>query len=213
MTDNPVASQTIPGPSARDTRSFMAAIMRRPGQVGAIAPSSRGLARRLADPIPRAGAPVVVELGPGGGVVTDEIHRLLPAGGRLAAVEVNDDMARHLRRTRPWLHVIPGDARELTALLAPEGITRADVVVATLPWTLFADDDQELILTQIAALLAPTGVLTTLLTLPAVPMPAARRFRRRLDRLFGRVTTTGPLWWNVPPALAYACRRPAAAAA
>ena len=68
-----------PTPSAR--RAFLAAALRRPGTVGAVVPSSTRLAEVLAAVVPRAGAPVVVELGPGTGAVSAVIRRRLPAAG------------------------------------------------------------------------------------------------------------------------------------
>lgn len=191
-----------------DTRTFMAAILRRPTELGAIAPSSKALAKRAVTPVPTAGSPIVIELGPGGGVVTDAIHARLPAEGRLLAVEHSDEMVRHLRRTRPWLNVIHGDATELVDLMRAEGVHQADAIISTLPWTLFNDDTQVRLLNQITSLLTPGGKFVTILTLTAWPFPGARRFRRRLNQAFGDVVTTSPVWGNVPPALLYMCGRP-----
>ncbi len=75
-----MTSDIAPGPgSAR--RAFLAAALRRPGTVGAIVPSSARLAEVLAAIVPRAGSPVVVELGPGTGAVSAVIAQRLPADG------------------------------------------------------------------------------------------------------------------------------------
>jgi Phospholipid N-methyltransferase len=192
----------------RDTRTFMAAILRRPKELGAIAPSSKALARRAAVRVPASGSPVVVELGPGGGVITDEIRSRLPRSGRLIAVEASGEMVRHLRETRPWLHVIHGDARQLTKFMRDEGLDRADSIIATLPWTVLGDEAQIDLLRQITRLLAPDGTFCTVLTLTAWPLPIARRFRQRLGAAFGEVETTRPVWGNIPPAMLYVCARP-----
>ena len=46
-------------------RAFLAAALRRPATMGAVAPSSPRLGAVLASVVPRSGSPVVVELGPG----------------------------------------------------------------------------------------------------------------------------------------------------
>jgi phospholipid N-methyltransferase len=92
--------------------------------------------------------------------------------------------------------------------MSAEGLNRADVIIATLPWTLFDPGAQEAILSQITATLAPGGSFATVLTLTALPFPAARRFRGRLDRAFGEISVTRPVWGNIPPALLYVCTRP-----
>ncbi|MBB2914548.1 phospholipid N-methyltransferase [Streptosporangium becharense] len=186
-----------------DTRTFLGAIIRNPHQLGAIAPSSKAVARLAASVVPDTPGAVVVELGAGGGVISDAISDRLPPGGRQIAVELNDDMVHHLRGSRPWLEVIAGDAGDLGALLAKAGVTRADAIVSSLPWTLFDEAQQAHVLGEIASSLAPGGRFSTVTTLTVLPLPRFRRFRALLDRTFATVGTLGPVWHNVPPALVY----------
>ncbi|MGV9771000.1 class I SAM-dependent methyltransferase, partial [Streptosporangium sp. NPDC003464] len=120
-----------------DLRAFMSVALRRQGVVGAIAPSSPTLARALTAVVPTGGTPVVIELGPGTGPISEAIRRRLASGSRHLAVEIEPDLAAHLRRTRPWMETIQGDAADLGALLSEAGVERADAVVSTLPWSLF----------------------------------------------------------------------------
>lgn len=190
-------------------RTFLRAAMRRPGAVGAVAPSSSGLAELLASVVPRSGMPVVVELGPGTGAVSAVIDRRLPPEGRHLAVELDPDMVAYLRRARPSLEVVPGDARELGALLAARDVTRVDVVVSGLPWSLFDTPTQTEILREVARLLGPTGAFTTFAYLHGMPLHTARRFRRNLAATFDEVLVSKTVWRNLPPAFGYVCRRPA----
>lgn len=191
-----------------DLRAFAGVALRRQGVVGAVAPSSRSLARALTAVVPTTGPAVVVELGPGTGAISEAIRERLAPGSRQLAVEVDPGMVAHLRRARPWLDVLQGDAARLGALLGERGVSRVDAVVSTLPWTLFPEDVQESILGEVGRVLRPTGAFTTVTYLPAVPLARARRFRRRLRAAFDEVLTTGPVWRNMPPGLAYVCRRP-----
>lgn len=184
--------------------------MRRPAQIGAVAPSSTRLAELLASVVPRAGSPVVVELGPGTGPVSAAIADRLPAGARHLAVELDPRMAGYLRRTQPGLEVIVGDAAELTALLADRGIPRVEAVISGLPWALFDPATQRRILVQVVDVIGETGAFTTFAYRHAMPLPSARRFRRTLDDLFDEVVVSRTVWRNVPPAFGYVCRRPAA---
>jgi len=189
-------------------RTFLLAAMRHPAAVGAIAPSSVGLAELLASVVPRSGAPVVVELGPGTGAVSAIIDRRLPAAGRHLAVELDPDMVACLRGTRPSLEVVPGDARKLGALLAARAVTHADAVVSGLPWALFDRPAQAAILGEVARLLGPTGAFTTFAYLHGMPLHTARRFRRTLADTFDEVVVSRTVWRNLPPAFGYVCRRP-----
>ncbi len=190
-------------------RAFAAAAVRRPGTMGAVAPSSARLAGLLASVVPRAGAPVVVELGPGTGSVSAAIDRRLPPGSRHLAVELDAGMVAYLRRTRPGLEVVQGDAAHLGTLLAEHGVLRVDAVVSGLPWALFDADTQASILCEVSRVIGPTGAFTTFAYLHGMPLTAARRFRRTLHDTFDEVVVSATVWRNVPPAFCYVCRRPA----
>lgn len=195
MTDNPA-------------RAFLSAALRRPATMGAVAPSSARLAGVLASIVPREGAPVVVELGPGTGSASTAVAARLPAGGRHLAVELDPDMVAYLRRTRPELEVVPGDARELGRLLAERGVDRVDAVICGLPWALFDDATQAGVLDEVGRAIGDTGAFTTFAYLQGMALPAARRFRSTLRSRFDEVLVSATVWRNLPPAFVYVCRRP-----
>ncbi len=189
-------------------RTFLQRAVSKPGQVGAVAPSSPHLAREIASVVPRTGSPVVVELGPGTGALSAAIANRLPAGGRHVAIELDSGMVEHLNRALPWLEVIQGDASDLGALLSAAGIDRVDAVVSGLPWSIFPAKLQHDILQQVGSVLTPGGAFTTFAYLHALGMSGARQFRRRLDVSFDEVITSRTVWRNMPPARTYVCRRP-----
>ncbi|MER5628344.1 methyltransferase domain-containing protein [Streptosporangium sp. NPDC002544] len=190
-------------PAGGDTLTFLGAIMRNPQQLGAIAPSSKAVARLAASVVPATPGAVVVELGAGGGVISDAIRDRLPPGGRQLAVEVNESMVSHLRRSRPWLEVIAADAGDLGKLLRQAGLSHADAIVSSLPWTLFEEARQRRILEEISASLVPGGTFSTISTLTVLPLRRFRHFRGLMEDMFTPVETLGPIWLNVPPALVY----------
>ena len=66
-------------------------------RTGAIAPSSRFLARAICSEMRRAGPPVrALEAGAGTGALTGEILESLPDGSRLDIYELNPVFAEHL---------------------------------------------------------------------------------------------------------------------
>ena len=189
-------------------RAFLSAALRRPATMGAVAPSSARLAGVLASIVPREGAPVVVELGPGTGAVSAVIAARLPEHARHLAVELDPAMVSYLRRTRPGLEVVHGDARELGALLAEHGVTKVDAVICGLPWALFDDGTQAEILGEISRAIGDTGAFTTFGYLQGMVLPAAHRFRRTLRETFDEMLVSATVWRNMPPAFVYVCRRP-----
>jgi phosphatidylethanolamine/phosphatidyl-N-methylethanolamine N-methyltransferase len=189
-------------------RAFLAAALRNPGKVGAVAPTSEAMAELLTRIVPRSGTPVVVELGPGTGAVTGVIDDRLPPAARHVAIELDPAMAAFLQRAHPGLEVIEGDAVKLGALLAEHGVEHADAVVSGLPWSLFDDETQASILTQIAGVVGSEGAFTTFAYRHGLVLSAARRFRRALHETFEEVLVTATVWRNLPPAFVYVCRRP-----
>lgn len=187
---------------------FVATALRRPNTVGAVMPSSPRLAAVLASVVPRHGRPVVVELGPGTGAVSAAIAARLPAGGRHLAVELDPAMVAFLRRTRPELEVVPGDAAQLASLLAERAVTRVDAVVGGLPWALFDRPTQVAVLGEVSRVIGTTGAFTTFGYLHGMTLTPARRFRSTLRETFDEVLVSATVWRNLPPAFVYACRRP-----
>ena len=119
-------------------------------------------------------------------------------------------MVEHLRRTRPWLEVLEGDALDLQKLLADAGIDRVDAAISGLPWTLFSEASQRGIIAQVTRVLAPGATFTTFAYSHVTRLPTQRRFRRVLEDTFAEVRVTPTVWRNLPPALAYQCRDPRA---
>jgi len=194
----------------RDLVTFISSAVRSPAVIGAVAPSGRALSDLLASVAPAEGQPIVVELGPGTGVVSAALRRRLPEGARHIAVEIDPGMVEHLRRTRPWLEVIQGDAADLQKLLADAGVDRVDAAISGLPWTLFAESAQRGIIEQVTRVLAPGAAFTTFAYSHVTRFPTQRRFRGVLEEAFREVTVTPTVWRNLPPALAYQCRHPRA---
>ncbi|HEY6421843.1 MAG TPA: methyltransferase domain-containing protein [Pseudonocardiaceae bacterium] len=193
--------------------TFLAAAMRSPRDVGTLLPSGPELARRLATVVPHshpAGRPaIVVELGAGTGAVTGAIAQQVKRDAVVIAVEKDPGLAERLRSRGLGVRVVTADAATLPAILAEQGVDRADVIVSVLPWTLFGPQQQRDFLTTFAAALQTDGVFTAAAYSLSYWTPAARRFRRELDRTFGEVLPTRTMWRHVPPAMTYVCRHPA----
>jgi phosphatidylethanolamine/phosphatidyl-N-methylethanolamine N-methyltransferase len=188
-------------------RAFFCRAIRRPHRFGSPTPSSRRLAEQLASLLPDSGASTVVELGAGTGALTTQIHRRLPAGSRLMAVEVDEVLAAHLAAELPGIDVRRGDADQLPTLIAEAGIARADVVVTSLPWTLLPHRRRDTLLDAIADALTPEGMATAVLTRTALPS-RARELHRAFKARFAEVTMTPTVWRNLPPAAVLVARRP-----
>jgi phospholipid N-methyltransferase len=152
-----------------------------------------------------------VEVGAGAGAVTAAIARQAEHDAVVIAIEKDSGLADRLRSRELGVRVVTADAATLPTILADHGVDRADVIVSVLPWTLFGPQQQREFLTIFAAALATDGVFTAAAYSLSYWMPAARRFRRELGRVFGEVLPTRTMWRHLPPAMTYVCRRPAVA--
>lgn len=183
-----------------DPLLFVRQFLRSPTTIGAVAPSSAYLARRITADVPQDGAPVVLELGPGSGAFSGEVRRRLGGRGRHVAIEVNPPMAAALRARHPCVEVLEGDAADTAGLLRDIGVTRVDLVVSGLPWAVFPAAKQEAILDSVVAAMPPEGRFATFAYSHASVLPPAVRFRRRLEERFESVGSGATEWRNLPPA-------------
>ncbi|SHN43136.1 class I SAM-dependent methyltransferase [Cryptosporangium aurantiacum] len=188
--------------------SFLLEFVRAPLLVGAVAPSSSALARVATTVVPRTGAPVVVELGPGNGSFTGAIQQRLAGRGRHIAVELNQRFAERLRGLHPGVDVANVDAADLGTVLTDRGLDTADVIVSGLPWAAFSTGRQLAVLSGVVAALPPHGVFTTFAYVHARWAGPARRLLDSLHVHFDEVVVGRTVWANLPPALVYHCRRP-----
>ncbi|WP_249124287.1 class I SAM-dependent methyltransferase [Saccharopolyspora erythraea] len=188
-------------------RTFFATALRNPRMVGAATPTSSAVAATVGQVVPTTGEPVVLELGPGTGSLSNGIHDRLPPGARHIGIELGEDMVEHLREHKPWMEVVHGDAGDLLSILDQRGIGKVDAVVSSIPWSLLADDVQDHVLKQVTEAMAPHAAFTALTYLPADRTAGGRRFRVRLAETFDEVLTH-TTWKNFPPILHYLCRRP-----
>src|SRR6266704_2782333 len=119
-----------------DEMRFIRSVIEKPLVIGAVAPSSRLLARTIARYVDPETTGPVVELGPGTGPVTEALVRQGIAADRLVLVEFNPHFCQILRRRYPQASVVQGDAYRLGHTL--DGLLRqpAAAVVSSLPLVL-----------------------------------------------------------------------------
>jgi phospholipid N-methyltransferase len=188
-------------PARNRTVAFFLGFLRQPGVVASVMPSSRYLARRLADPQLLARARSVVELGPGTGVVTRAMLEVLPPDARLLAIEVNEDFAAMLRTEEDRRLIAHcGSAAQLREAVALHALPQPEVVVSGIPFSTMPPALGRHILQQVWSCLAPGGHFVAY---------QLRRHVAVLGRdLFG-VPASRLEMRNVPPVRVFDWRKPA----
>ena len=187
---------------------------------GAIAPSSRFLARAQAGPLAslkaRTDRPVrVLEVGPGTGAVTRQIVKLLEPGDTFDLVEINQAFADLLQRRftdDPAFSSLAGSAR-VHAVPLQEFSSDApyDVIVSGLPMNNFSSELVEELFEAYFRLLGPEGTLSYFEYMYMRQMRkvfSSRDDRARVNRIAKimkrhcreRRTKTNWIFVNLPPA-------------
>lgn len=184
---------------------FAMQFAREPGATGAIAPSSKSLAKqvvRLAD-LPVANS--VVELGPGTGVFTEQIIKNLSDDKLFFAIELNQEFVLATKQRCPSACVYHDAASALPKWLDRNNRRQVDCVISSLPWTIFDESAQDDILNAITESLKPGGVFVSIIYLGARFRSRGRYFINSLEDHFSAVNCTPTVWQNLPPTQIYRC--------
>src|SRR3981081_4559280 len=116
-----------------DEARFFRSWLDNPGIAGAVSPSGRFLARMMARYVDPHKAGPVVELGPGTGAITEALLERGIAPGRLFLVEFDPGFCKLLKRRFPGVHVIKGDAYQLSQTLRGRLRRPPAAIVSSLP--------------------------------------------------------------------------------
>ena len=192
---------------ASRAKLFLSEFLRSPRAVGAVLPSSSGLAEAMVAPVDFTTALDIVEFGPGTGSFTAQIAERLTPRHRYIGIEANAQFCQHLAAEFPALHFVNTGAERLAEVLAENGMAAADAVVSGLPWASLTIELQNAIFAQMGRCLHAGSLFVTFAYLQGLCLPGAWALRRRLQREFSQVTRTPVIWTNVPPAFTYICRK------
>ena len=181
--------------------------VKKPGEIGAICPSSPFLAKTITSEIGIENAQNIVEIGPGTGVFTEEIIPNLRKDANFFVIELNKDLHGLFQKSFPEIKAYNNCASELANIMKEENIDSIDVIISGLPWASFPEQLQKDVLTTIFDSLASGGVFTTFAYLQGFLMKGAHSFRALLKETFDEVETSKTVWRNFPPAFVYRCRK------
>lgn len=189
------------------TWMFVRDVLRRPTQMGAIAPSGRALAREMVDQAQIGPGHAVAELGAGTGVFTREIVARHP-DAPLAVFEPGVELAAALRAEFPAAHVTERLAHELPDVIDALGFARVDRVVSGLPWAIFPLDVQRAILDAVVSRMPEDGRIVTFQYVHSQVLPGASVLNELLNERFTTLSRSGAVWANLPPAFVIVAANP-----
>ena len=181
-------------------RLFGSEWLRAPIGVGAIAPSSAGLAAAMTQGVTAACGPVI-DLGPGTGVFTAALLRRGISPAQIAAIEASESFAAALALRFPEVAVINDDALRIRHL-RPFGRDGAGMVICGLPLLSMPAPRVLRIVAGCMTVLRADGEMRLFTYAPRCPIPP-----KVLERLGLTTQRFGFVALNIPPAWVYVVSR------
>ncbi len=166
-------------------------------KVGSIFPSSSFLARRMVKGID---SKIIVELGPGTGVFTKEILRILPEDGMLISIESNESFVNFLNEniSDKRLKLYKADALQLRSILKQNGLDKVDCIISGLPLGHFSRELKSKILNEIKGALSDDGTY--------IQFEYFLAGIRSINKFFSNISLSFELL-NIPPAFVIRCKK------
>lgn len=177
---------------------FLKRLIRNPKALGAVAPSSKGLARMIARHVTIDASTYVVEVGAGTGRFT---HFLLEAGvsaSNLIVVELDSELCIYLRKNFPGVTIIQGDATKLHTLLPVNIVNNVDTIISGIPLINLNKDEQLNLFQAFKHILSPSGQILQFTYAPISTLPH--------KKLGLTATRIGHVLRNMPPATVWSYR-------
>ena len=193
---------------AADLLRFAGRFLRHPMRVGAVAPSSRHLARAMVEGLEIGAGQAVVEFGPGTGAFTEAIRTRLGPSARYLGIERDGAFVAMLRRRFAGLQFVEDSAEHAPRLVREAGLGPVAAIICGLPFASLPPRVQDGVIEAVDALLGPGGEFRTFQYAHAWPLPTAVRYRRRMAAILGPPHRRGPIWRNLPPAFVLTWRKP-----
>jgi phosphatidylethanolamine/phosphatidyl-N-methylethanolamine N-methyltransferase len=186
---------------------FLTHFRKSPRTVGAIAPSSQQLARRMLDGLELTAGTRLVELGPGTGAITGEIDRRLPESASCLAIDIDPVFSARVGVRWPRIVSVCDRAERLAEIAGSRDLLPVDHIVSGLPFASLPAASASAIVAAIVASLRAGGTFTTFQYVHAYGFPSASAVRQTLTREMGSLPTSSMVLGNLPPALVLRWRK------
>ena len=180
---------------------FLTHFRKSPRTVGAIAPSSQQLARRMLDGLELTAGTRLVELGPGTGAITGEIDRRLPESASCLAIDIDPVFSARVGVRWPRIVSVCDRAERLAEIAGSRDLLPVDHIVSGLPFVSLPPTMTREILSNVSSVLRPGGTFTTFQYLHGYGLPPAVNFRRSMTAHMTAAPSVRLVLRNLPPAL------------
>jgi phosphatidylethanolamine/phosphatidyl-N-methylethanolamine N-methyltransferase len=182
-----------------DDARFLKSWLDNPLKTGAVSPSSKALAKKMASYVDPSLSGPVIELGPGTGPVTDALIARGVTEDRLVLIEFNPEFCVLLKKRYPGATVIEGDAYALGRTLMDRLEAPAAALVSSLPLFTRPEELRLALLREAFGLMRPGAPFIQFTYAAVSPMP---------KKAGGFDSHVSPrVWLNLPPACVWVYRQ------
>lgn len=180
---------------------FLKAAIKEPLQISTLFQTASTTVNRLLSPLKQDNHCSVLELGVGAGAVTKKAHKIMQNKEKYLGFEINTDLYNFVREEYKDFHFVCASAEVISDYAKGR---KFDLVVSTLPWSLFDDFMRKSILEEIGKHLEKGGYFKTYMACNALMTKSGKRFRKQLEDRF-EVSSRWVIF-NMPPAKVFECR-------
>ncbi len=178
--------------------NFINEFVKKENQIGAIAPSSKYLAKKMLASIDFSNDLHIIELGPGTGIFTLKILQKMSLNSRLLSLELNPFFASKIRKSiqDERFKISCNSAENINSIMNQIHFPKADYIISSLPLAVLPIKLKLNILNQCKLALSPKGVF--------IQFQYSLNAKDLLEKKFSSVNVSfTPL--NLPPAFVYHC--------
>lgn len=176
--------------------NFVRQFFKNKKMVGAIAPSTKFLGKKMLKNINFNSSKILIELGPGTGVFTDLIIEQMAKDAQLYVFELNKNFYANLveRINDPRVKILNDSAENIEKYIDKE----VDVIISSLPLMVFSNELRENVITTSHKSLKKDGIY--------LQFQYTLQSKKILEKTYDKVDVSFTIK-NIPPAFIYSCTK------
>lgn len=175
--------------------------------IWAIASSSTFWAEELVKLANISSHKTIVEVGPGDWIFTVEVLKELSDTQTFFTIEKDPVFHEHMVEEFPQVKTYNTCLSNIQACMKDSWVEHVDCLISSLPWSLFEEEFQELLLQSIYDALPEWWVMLNYTYVTSRVMSKGEAFKEKLETMFSRVEESDIIWLNLPPAFVYICHK------
>lgn len=183
---------------------FLNGVIRNPKNFSTLFPTGNVLSNELVDRSDIKRRSSVLELGAGSGAISKYLIENLNSNSRFTGLEIDAPLVEWLSEKYPEHRFRAGSAANLSQIFPGE---KFDLIIASLPWTLFELKVQTEIVAEIDKALTSSGLFLFFITKHVDQSKSSHNLKDIMQKQGFEIQQVASIWLNLPPANIYLARK------